>query len=161
MLQPLARVTPAQPHRGVKRRASAAVDAAASEILDLSHRIHADPEPAFEERQAATWVAEAVARHGYAVEHPAGRLETAGHPVGDREHRCSKAAQRPHRAHLRPLRCAAAWTNTELTIPGVFKRALDVRAHTINEEMSSPPAHAIATVIRDDEQLPSRSSRAS
>jgi malic enzyme len=36
----------------------------------------------------------------------------------------------------------------------VFKRALDVRAHTINEEMSSPPAHAIATAIRDDELLP-------
>lgn len=41
---------------------------------------------------------------------PAGRLETAGHPVGDREHRCSKAAQRPHGAHLRPLRRAATWT---------------------------------------------------
>ena len=45
-------------------------------------------------------------------------------------------------------------TNNELTFPGVFKRALDVRAHTINEEMSSPPAHAIATAIRDDELLP-------
>ena len=32
------------------------------EILDLSHRIHANPEPAFEEHQAAAWVAEALAR---------------------------------------------------------------------------------------------------
>jgi len=61
----------------VKARAAAAVEAARGEILDLSHRIHANPEPAFEERQAASWVAEAVARHGYAVEHPAGSLETA------------------------------------------------------------------------------------
>jgi len=51
--------------------------ASRDEILELSHRIHAQPEPAFEERQAATWVAEAIARHGFAVEHPAGRLETA------------------------------------------------------------------------------------
>ena len=68
---------PAEPFAGVKARAAAAVEAARGEILDLSHRIHANPEPAFEERQAAAWVAEAVARHGYAVEHPAGSLETA------------------------------------------------------------------------------------
>jgi amidohydrolase len=68
---------PAEPYADVKRRAAEAILAARAEILDLSHRIHANPEPAFEERQAATWVAEAVRRHGYAVEHPAGRLETA------------------------------------------------------------------------------------
>ncbi len=68
---------PAEPFAEVKARAAAAVEAARGEILDLSHRIHANPEPAFEERQAASWVAEAVARHGYAVEHPAGSLETA------------------------------------------------------------------------------------
>ena len=53
------------------------MEAAREEILDLSHRIHANPEPAFEEVRAAAWVAEAVARHGYAVEHPAGSLATA------------------------------------------------------------------------------------
>lgn len=68
---------PAEPFASVKARAAAAVEAARGEILDLSHRIHANPEPAFEERQAAAWVAEAVARRGYAVEHPAGSLETA------------------------------------------------------------------------------------
>ncbi len=36
-----------------------------------------NPEPAFEEHQAAAWVAEALARHGFAVEHPAGSLATA------------------------------------------------------------------------------------
>jgi amidohydrolase len=68
---------PAEPFADVKARALAAVEAARTELLDLSHRIHANPEPAFEEVKAATWCAEVVARHGYAVEHPAGRLATA------------------------------------------------------------------------------------
>ena len=61
----------------LKARAAAAVEEARPEILDLSARIHANPEPAFEEFQAAAWCAEAIARAGYAVEHPAGRLATA------------------------------------------------------------------------------------
>jgi amidohydrolase len=60
-----------------KGRLAAAVEANRAEILDLSHRIHANPEPAFEEVQAATWVAETLRRHGFEVEHPAGRLATA------------------------------------------------------------------------------------
>jgi amidohydrolase len=68
---------PAEPHREAKRRLAAAVEAAADEILDLSHRIHATPEPAFEEVQAAGWIAETLRRHGYAVEHPAGSQATA------------------------------------------------------------------------------------
>ena len=68
---------PAPPHVEMKVRLAAAVQANRDEIIDLSHRIHANPEPAFEEHQAAAWVAEAVARHGFTVEHPAGRLATA------------------------------------------------------------------------------------
>jgi amidohydrolase len=60
-----------------KQRLADAVQAAREEILDLSHRIHANPEPAFEEHQASTWVADVIRRHGYEVEHPAGRLATA------------------------------------------------------------------------------------
>ena len=67
----------AAPFADEKARAADAVEGARDEILDLSHRIHAHPEPAFEEVQAAGWVAEAVARHGYAVEAPAGSLATA------------------------------------------------------------------------------------
>jgi amidohydrolase len=67
----------AEPFADAKARLAAAVEASRDEILELSHRIHAHPEPAFEERQAATWVAEAIERHGFAVEHPAGRLKTA------------------------------------------------------------------------------------
>jgi amidohydrolase len=68
---------PAPPYVEMKARLAAAVEAHRDEIVELSHRIHANPEVAFEEVQAATWVAEAVARHGFSVEHPAGRLPTA------------------------------------------------------------------------------------
>ena len=68
---------PAEPHAGTKARIAAAIEEARGEILDLSHQIHANPEPAFEEHRAAGWVAEAIARHGYVVQHPAGRLATA------------------------------------------------------------------------------------
>jgi amidohydrolase len=68
---------PAPPYVEMKARLAAAVEAHRDEIVELSHRIHANPEVAFEEQQAAGWVADAVARHGYTVEHPAGRLPTA------------------------------------------------------------------------------------
>ncbi|MEW5989826.1 MAG: M20 family metallopeptidase [Chloroflexota bacterium] len=68
---------PAEPQADAKRRVAAAVDAARDEILGLSHRIHAHPEPAFEEHQAAAWCAEVLAAHGFAVQLPAGRLATA------------------------------------------------------------------------------------
>ncbi len=74
---PLTASTPAAPFAEVKARAAAAVEAASAELLDLSHRIHAHPEPAFEERYAAAAVAEVVERHGYTVERGPGSLETA------------------------------------------------------------------------------------
>jgi amidohydrolase len=70
-------ITPSGPAPDSKRRLAEAVESARDEILDLSHRIHANPEAAFEEVQASAWVAEALARHGFTVEHPAGRLPTA------------------------------------------------------------------------------------
>ena len=73
----LTALEPAEPHREAKRRLAAAVESASAEILDLSHRIHANPEPAFEEVQAANWIAELLRRHGYRVEHPVGSLATA------------------------------------------------------------------------------------
>jgi amidohydrolase len=70
-------VRPAEPQVDLKARVAGAVEGARAEILDLSHRIHANPEPAFEEHQAATWVAEILRGHGFDVEHPAGSLATA------------------------------------------------------------------------------------
>ena len=77
MTESLAAAQPAAPFAELKSRVAAAVQASRDEILALSHRIHATPEPAFEEHQAAAWVAELIAKHGYAVEHPAGSLSTA------------------------------------------------------------------------------------
>ena len=70
-------VRPAEPFSDAKSRLAEAVEASRDEIVGLSHRIHANPEPAFEERQAAGWVADILRGHGFDVEHPAGRLETA------------------------------------------------------------------------------------
>ena len=42
-----------------------AVAAITPEALDLSHRVHATPEIAFEERQASHWTAELLERHGF------------------------------------------------------------------------------------------------
>jgi amidohydrolase len=77
LVRSLADIAPADPEPAAKRRIAAAIEAARDEIIDLSHRIHAHPEVAFEEEQASAWVAEALARHGFAVERPAGRLATA------------------------------------------------------------------------------------
>ena len=53
------------------------VSAVLPEALELSHRVHATPEIAFQERQAAAWSAELLARHGFEVTAPVGGLETA------------------------------------------------------------------------------------
>jgi amidohydrolase len=73
----LTSVRPAEPEAELKSRVAAAVEAARPEIIELSHRIHANPEPAFEEHQAAAWIAEILRGHAFEVEHPAGSLATA------------------------------------------------------------------------------------
>ena len=47
------------------------------DALELSHRVHANPEIAFQERQAAAWSADLLERHGFEVTAPVGGLETA------------------------------------------------------------------------------------
>jgi amidohydrolase len=47
------------------------------DALDLSHRVHANPEIAFQEVQASQWTAELLDRHGFDVTAPAGGLDTA------------------------------------------------------------------------------------
>ncbi len=54
-----------------------AVGAVLPDALDLSHRVHANPEIAFQERQAAGWTAELLRTNGFDVTAPAGGLETA------------------------------------------------------------------------------------
>ncbi len=69
-----------------KNKITDAIAAARAEILELSHRIHASPEIAFEEHKASEWVSDVLRRYGYDVELPAGRLSTAirGRKVGSR-----------------------------------------------------------------------------
>jgi len=73
----IAGAPPGTPLHEGKRRIAAAVAAHRDEIVSLSHSIYADPEPAFQEVHAAAKVAEALRRHGYVVQAPAGRLATA------------------------------------------------------------------------------------
>ncbi|MCA1569659.1 MAG: M20 family metallopeptidase [Chloroflexi bacterium] len=58
-------------------RLEVAVAEVTPEALELSHRVHTNPEIAFEERQASTWTAELLERHGFEVTPRAGGLETA------------------------------------------------------------------------------------
>jgi amidohydrolase len=54
-----------------------AVAAVLPGAIELSHRVHATPELAFEEREASRWTAELLARDGFEVTAPVGGLETA------------------------------------------------------------------------------------
>jgi len=54
-----------------------AVEAVLPDALELSHRVHAMPEIAFQERNASRWTAELLERHGFEVTAPAGGLATA------------------------------------------------------------------------------------
>lgn len=48
-----------------------------AELLELSHRIHANPEIRFQEVQASGWLADALEKEGFAVQRGAGHLPTA------------------------------------------------------------------------------------
>jgi amidohydrolase len=56
---------------------TAAIDAASDELVNLARRIHATPEVAFEERQAAAWLTETLERYGFTVTRGVANLATA------------------------------------------------------------------------------------
>ncbi|MDO8611657.1 MAG: M20 family metallopeptidase [Dehalococcoidia bacterium] len=60
-----------------KEQAHRGVTDAADELIDVSRRIHANPELAMEERQAAALLSERLEAHGFQVERNACGLETA------------------------------------------------------------------------------------
>ncbi|GAA1209847.1 M20 family metallopeptidase [Prauserella alba] len=62
-----------------KQYAADTVEAWRDRLIELSHRIHAHPELAFEEEQASAWVAEALTVAGFEVEHGCYGLPTAVH----------------------------------------------------------------------------------
>lgn len=61
----------------VRDTVSASVARTADDLLDLSHRIHAHPEVAWEEVRASAWVAETMSGAGFDVTAPAYGLATA------------------------------------------------------------------------------------
>ena len=108
----LSATRPAEPHAEAKVRLAAAVEAARDEILDLSHRIHADPEPAFEEHQASAWVAEAL-RAARVRRRAPGRQPRDGHPGRPpRRARRRRAADRDPRRVRRAARVSATAAGT-------------------------------------------------
>ncbi len=58
-------------------RARAALEAAHPQLIELSHRIHANPELGYEERQASGWLAEALESAGFDVQRGAAGMDTA------------------------------------------------------------------------------------
>ncbi len=61
----------------VKDTVAQSIRHANSELIELSHRIHAHPELCFEEHRASRWVADALDAAGFAVEHGCYELPTA------------------------------------------------------------------------------------
>ena len=60
-----------------KEHARRSIEARRDDLISMSHRIHGSPELAYEEELASTWLAEALAGAGYAVDKPAYDLATA------------------------------------------------------------------------------------
>ena len=60
-----------------KSAANACIHRARDDLVDLSHRIHGDPELGFEEHHAAGWICEILHDAGFAVESGVGELPTA------------------------------------------------------------------------------------
>lgn len=54
-----------------------AIDRLQPELVELSHRIHRNPEILFEEHKASQWLSETAGDAGFRVEKPVGGLETA------------------------------------------------------------------------------------
>jgi len=61
----------------LKGQAKIAIDEARDELEELSRKIQANPEVAYQEVRAAWWVGDALERHGFEVQRGLGGLETA------------------------------------------------------------------------------------
>jgi amidohydrolase len=61
----------------LKRRVAAEVDARLGALLGISHRLHANPETAWQEYASSAFLAEELAARGFAVQRPAAGLPTA------------------------------------------------------------------------------------
>ena len=62
---------------GAKQKARSTVEARRDDLVDLSHRIHANPEIRFEEEKSSEWCAEALEENGFTMEMGVADLPTA------------------------------------------------------------------------------------
>ncbi|HEY3065860.1 MAG TPA: M20 family metallopeptidase [Methylomirabilota bacterium] len=63
--------------RALKTKVAAAVDRLGDELEQISHRIHDNPELAYQEVQAAAWLTDFLEKHGARVERGVGGVPTA------------------------------------------------------------------------------------
>ncbi|MEE8369912.1 MAG: hypothetical protein V3S00_03985, partial [Dehalococcoidia bacterium] len=61
----------------LKQRIIAEVDRRREELIDLSLRLHANPEIAFQEEKAAAWLSDYLEADGFSVERGICRIATA------------------------------------------------------------------------------------
>ncbi|HEM61093.1 MAG TPA: M20 family peptidase [Chloroflexi bacterium] len=64
-------------HRTLKEEARTAIDAVSPELLELSRRIQSTPEIAYQEVQAAGWIADLLDKYGFQVTRGPGGVDTA------------------------------------------------------------------------------------
>ena len=63
--------------QNLKEQAKVAIDEAIDEVVDLSRKIQANPETAYQEVKAVRWVSDALEGHGFEVQRGLAGLETA------------------------------------------------------------------------------------
>lgn len=64
-------------HRTLKEEARTAIDAVSPELIELSRRIQSTPEIAYQEVQAAGWIADLLDKYGFQVTRGPGGVDTA------------------------------------------------------------------------------------
>ncbi len=61
----------------LKEKICAAVDRIAPELIELSHKVHDNPELGMQEHQAVAWQKELLEKHGFSFENPSCGMDTA------------------------------------------------------------------------------------
>jgi len=87
---------------GLKEEVIKQIEGLRDEIIELSDRIHKNPELGFEEYKACAWLTDMLSQHGFEVERGVADLKTAFRATftGSREHSFDSAQDRPRVALL-------------------------------------------------------------
>jgi metal-dependent amidase/aminoacylase/carboxypeptidase family protein len=65
----------------VKKKLQGSIDDIRTEVIELSQRIHANPETAFNEVKASTWLSDYLEQNGFEVTRGIAGLKTAFHAI--------------------------------------------------------------------------------